>query len=160
MKTLALTQSKLQPPPTKTEVIDALTRLRIEKLMKENKEGVTLRKKLTAEAEKELVQLCQLDPGAFSPEASIGSWWSGDKKLVGVQVEMEIAENRLPTQLRKKLIQIHSLPERERHFIFNEERKIVSMGMSGMGTKDERVNALLKDESSKAALVKMLEAIS
>lgn len=160
MKTLALPKSKLQPPPTKAEVIDALTRLRIEKLEKENKEGVALRKKLNDEAEAELIEFVNATHGSLAKEADTGDWYSGCSKIDGIKVIIRLEEKQLPVALKSKLREIHKLPERIRSYCYSDERKSVALAVSGMGTKDERVNALLKDEVSRDALGKMLEAIS
>lgn len=157
---LTIPKSTLIPPPKKSEIIDALTKLEVDKRTKENKEGVIERKRLEDESEKELIKLCLIDPAVFAVEADTGSFWSGKSVVEGIYVKFKIEEKQLPADLKKKLRDLHKLPEHNSNFYFSDVRKEVQAAINGMVSKEERVTALLADEGSRKSLEAMLEAIS
>lgn len=158
--TIALPKSKLQPPPKKSEIIDALTRLEIEKRNKQLKADVDKRKALVIEAEKELIEFAMLSPRTFALDADLGSRWSNRDKLSGIRVYIEIDERYLPAELKKKIKEIHALPEDYREAQFHYVRKEIAAAVNGMASHTERVEALLSNDDSKKSLEEMLEVLS
>lgn len=161
--TLALPKSKLQPPPTKSEVIDALTKLRVEKNIAERAKQVAERIVLKKELDTEIEQLATDGAIAFAKSAHLGRYYRDDKFVDGIYVAVIISHKQLSKETHDKLKKFHRLPEREitAHSDYVKMiRKEVQEQVNGIIPRNERVLALLNDETSKAALEKMLEAIS
>lgn len=156
---LAIT-SKVTPPPTKAEILDALTRLQIQKWKDEDKAGIAERKRLLEEAEIELETFAAANFERLSRDANIGSQSYRDKSLYSICVRVEIPESELPAELRAKILKIHDLPTLQREPVFHKVRKMIAEKTNALPTKEERIDMLLTDESSKSALETMLQTIS
>lgn len=152
--------SKVTPPPTKAEILDALTHLQIKQWKEEDRNGIAERKRLLAEAEAELEDFAATNFAQLEREASIGSQSYHNKSLHSICVRFEIPEKELPQELRAKILKIHKLPTLEREPVFYKVRKMIAAKISDVATKEERVDMLMTDEASKSALETMLKAIS
>lgn len=159
-KELALApQTKLQPPPKKSEVIDALTRIEVEKRNKEERDGVERRKVLQKECEEEITMMALADTSAYVTEIHWGWGYSGGK-LEGIQVRLDIQDKQFPHELKKKIKEMLSLPSRYCEVQFNSVRKEISALVNQVVPKDERVTAMLADDATRSSLEKMLAIIS
>ncbi len=162
MKTLALPKSKMQPPPKKSEIIDAMTRLRVEKNIAERKKQVAERMALWDEIERELKALAITSSGHLAMSVHEGNFRYKEKHVEGVYVSVLMPHTVLGKELHDKLKKFHNLPEREfsnDQYYYKMIRKEVAELVNGLIPHAERVNALLADETAKAAMEKMLETL-
>lgn len=155
---LAIPKSKLNPPPKKSEVIDALTKLRVDELNKEQKEQVAERKRLEEEIEPELIEYALSNVASLIKNVKLGYAYD-QEKINGVGVLIQLDHKDLSKHLIDKLRRIHSLPERVRFYTTSDVRKGILMAVNGMVPHNARVSLLLEDEESSRALKKMLEVI-
>lgn len=149
----------MQPPPKKSEIIDALTKLRVIQLDEESKRDAAERERMEEEIKPQLVSYAISNLASIVTDINTGHCY-GDKKICGVKVLLELEQKDLSADLLAKLRKIHSLPERARTHDFHHIRKEIAMEVNGMMPHDVRVNALLKDEDSRTALEKILETIA
>lgn len=152
----AVIDAAIQPKPTKSEIISALTHLQIAKLEKEQTEGIERRKHLIPEVEADIIRL--LRNTKITPENSkpnFGYFHKGEISGISVTVSLD----SLPIALQQKLIEFHKLPSYLRCIEAKKIRKEISDKVNNRATTSERVEALLKSDSGRAALNSILESL-
>lgn len=153
---LAIT-SKVQPKPTRAEIVDALTQLEVQRRNDKSKADAARKKKLGEELEAEFVTHVIANIKAFKADLHFGYW--NCEKPFGFEVQIAADGVASSPKFAKRLKEYHSLPDRPREYRFNDVRKEVLNATQGM-SKDERVVRLLNDKDSRASLEKMLDALS
>ncbi len=157
MKTLSLAipKTKIQPPPTRSEIIDAMTRVRMDQLATENRAEVEARKTLEAEISVEIQSFAMANLETLAKQTD----WSRWSKDTSAEMKVMISDKQMPKPLKDKIKKAEGMQMRLRTYDFKEVRKEVYAAANKIVPHDERVSALLNDEASKKGLEKMLEAI-
>lgn len=158
IKTLVIpanVQSAIVPKPTRAELIDAMTAIEIERIEAEQQATTEKREALKIEIENELLAL-PLDNIPSVP--NLGGCYGANSRLSGVSIRFEFLN--LPKPLAAKLCKFHALEQWHAEPKRLEIRKQILAKMNGMTEPHNRVDALLENVETKAALTKLLAAIS
>jgi len=156
-----------QPKPTRNEIIDALTAVRIEQLKKDQEEKLKLRELLSKEAENELKEFFASNISSFDVCFHLGNEtrkldskkgkYVPAGRIQGVNARYELAG--LPNALERKLVEIARLPNYASSFDERVIRKQIREKMEGIKTPQERVFALVNNPASRSALEKILSKL-
>lgn len=155
MKTLALPEKTITPKPTRGEIISAMTRLKISKIAKEQKEALERRAALVEKAEKLVLSFVSKNLTKLGTRFCPG--YSSNGKLYGATLDFQLRD--LPENIAKLLSEIHALPSSYSTIRESEIRKGIADAMRGMAPTDQRVDALVSSPETRAALEKCLKEI-
>lgn len=147
--------TKVQPKPTKAEIIDALTQIEVERRNKERGDKVKQRQELGKELDAELLAFFFAEKK--HSEADIHFGWKNQGKVNSVTIKFDL-EN-LPSPIMKKLVLFHELPERYYECSFSDVRKDVVTLATGFD-KETRVMRLLEVKETRDQLEQILDTIS
>lgn len=164
--TLKKVETVVKPPPTKSEIIEAMVQVRIENVLKEQAEKEKERKDLETELRPLLLAYALKNQSSLPASVDFGQEeqkWEADKgylktgRISGCDVTLKL--DRLPASIEKKLIRLAKIPT-----YFGKPnpvniRKQIKQAMSGYAPAEERVKALVADTESKKALNATLKAI-
>lgn len=149
-------ETAVKPKPTKSEVISALTAIKMGQFSKEQRERSERKEKLESELKLEIPRL--LKSKAIPSRVHLGWFDRALDVTCGVYLNFDIKD--LPATVMKKLAEYHSvsrpLPEPKE----KDVRRKIAASLEGIGTREERVEALMDDPESRKVLEKMLKAIS
>lgn len=166
MQTLALSKNistAVQPKPTKAEVIEAMTRLKIEQITKDQQALVIQRKALVEKANAMLKAFLLKNAGkmnlrfdfGYNQRSFVKDRWEYTGKVKGVLGIYDLSP--LPDELHKFLTRIHELPN---CVTLPEEKKIrQQIRDAAEGIKGDRVFALVSSPECRAGLEKMMKEI-
>lgn len=160
-------ESKVKPPPTKTEVIEAMTRLRVKQLEDEAEASARIKQKIEDEL-KPMILAHALEVFSICPKTirhgSRKTRWDSEKRktvylndVAGVEVRLEFKS--LPKDLTRTLVEYHKITSWRKNFDVKEIRREIKERMDNLTPKSTRVEALLTDPASKQALGSMMKAI-
>ncbi len=149
--------SKVQPKPTRAEIIDALTTIEIERIKAKQKQDSERKRALYEEIKKDLMDTHLKSPDQ-SPDYHFGYISSSNGKPYGIEIRFDI--NEPPKELVSKLKEYHELDKYLAQPDFQKIRKAIQFKMTGMEAKEVRVDRLLSDKDSRSALEEMLTKIS
>lgn len=155
MKTLALPEQTITPKPTRGELIAAMTRLKISKIAKEQKEALARRAELVERCEKLVLSFVSKNVSKLGTRFCPGYFANG--KLYGATLDFQLRD--LPDNITNLLLEIHKIPS---SFSLPREcdiRKGISDAMRGMAPTAQRVDALVSSPETRAALEKCLKEI-
>lgn len=159
MTTLALppkVETAIKPKPTKSEIISAMVRVHIQKHDADQKAIAAKRATIGEEIEKLIKKL-----PLRGRIASVNLGYCHDRKggeYSGVRISFDLDEG-LPTKIRSRLDAYHALPKCALVLDEKKVRREIACKLEGIGTADERVDALLEDPESRKGLEKMLQLI-
>lgn len=156
MKTQLAIKSKVQPKPTRAEIVDALTQLEVQRRNDKSKSDVAKKKKLGDEIEAEMIAAVVANPEAFSGEFKFGYF---NNQPYGYEVRFSVDKLASASAFAKRIKEHDALPSIAREYRFTDVRREMLNATQGM-SKDERVTRLLSDKDSRASLEKMLDALS
>lgn len=145
-------KTKVQPKPTRAEIIDALTQLEIQRRNDESKKQVERKREIHQKLTDQIKRLKLNDP---SPYIHFG--YVREKKVDSMYIKYSI-EN-IPEPMEKMLLEYHSLPSCPREHRFCDVRKEIYASSQGLAC-GTRVTRLLDDKESRKALEAMLDAIT
>lgn len=143
----ASVEASIKPKPSKAEIIDALTELRVSELIEESRKKVDRRKELDPIITKRLLKLgrvCDLEVKSFG-------WVSRDTGRVN-NARLEIELGSLPADLEALIVEWDKLPGSAASPDERKVRKEVAERVNGSLSRSERVDAILSDPDSNAAL--------
>lgn len=144
------------PKPTKTEVVKALTHLRIAEIEDNREKSKARHKNLQAEIEAELIKLAAKIP---AKESNV-SWSVWSKRVAFIKVEKEIQQEDIPASLNQKILEHHRELENSRRGVDPKLiEKEIRMKMDNRSTTDERVEMILEDKESRKVLTEILKSI-
>lgn len=143
-------ESSVTPKPSKAEIIDALTELRVAEIRSERKSRSDRREELKPIIEKALVKLGKGKPA----ECDSFGWVSSSGKVSGSSLKIELGE--IPNDLEKFIFEYDKIPSYFNNIDEKKIRKEVSEKVNGSLSRTDRVDAILSDEESKAALQSIL----
>lgn len=164
--TLKKVETVVKPPPTKSEIIEAMVQVRIENILKEQAEKEKERKDLEVEIRPILIALALKNPESLPVSVDFGSeeqkyqegkGYVKTGRISGCDVTLKL--DKLPASIEKKLIKLVQIPT-----YFGKPnpvniRKQIKAAMMGYAPAEERVKALVADTESKKALNATLKAI-
>lgn len=146
-------EKSVTPKPSKAEIIDALTSLHIDELIKQSRIEVERRKELEPLIEQNILNL------AASAEMEVDSYgWVNGDRASGARVSIKI-EN-LPKELELMVVEHDKL---HRSVVIPDERKVrkeIAERVNGSLSRTERVDAMLSDPQSNASLKSLLSQIT
>jgi hypothetical protein len=151
----AVVEMAVKPKPTKDEILTAMAHLHIEKLKKENEERKVRHEAAEQKIEKLLVKLAK-KAGALSEPSTSWSWYKGQAPYASVHFRFK--EDELTDEL-KSLMKIAQDSQSFCIPSLYDAKRQVRQAMGDLVTKNDRVNALLADKGSRAALEKALEKL-
>ncbi len=160
MKQLAIAnpiESAVIPKPTKSEVIEALTRLKVAELRQEIQERETKLQAIKKKLEPKILSLALKQARTAKVSYDMG-WLKGDGNGV-YSVDVEIPVDILPPEIEKALFEYHTLKSEPFRVDEKAVRKSISASMHGRATSEERVALLLNTPESNEALKKILKAL-
>ena len=151
MKTLSIipptVSTAVKPKPTKTEIVSALTQIRMAELLEKQRTARAKSESLREDVLQHAINVAKA--GKLPKEATIHpSFWNKS-----IDLKIEIPLTCLPKEIQAKI--------GEQSRIINEKavRKEIQDRISNRVPTDERVNTLLKDKDSRDSLTKMLAAL-
>lgn len=156
----------IAPKPTKNEIIEALTQIRIEELRKEVMAAIEQRDALAKEC-RELILDWHKSSGEAEPKVDLGhpdrKWdqSKGERVMTGATYGVEITFECpvLPEKIKDKLLEFHRAAERAymSHTVDSVRKEIRDKLIV---SKDSRVSALLSDPESRKTLEEALASIT
>lgn len=152
----AVVESAIKPKPTKDEILTAMARLHIEKIEKENVERKEIREAVTAKLDRMLIAIVR-KKGATMQPSTHWNYYRGGKPYASVSFSFrdEDITPEIADLIKKEGDhQDICVPD------INRAKKQVREAMGEMVSKNDRVDALLADAGSRAALESALEAMS
>lgn len=169
-KTLAIKQADplavVVPKPTRSEILDAMVRLTIEKRSAEIKERDDKVKALTAEVDDLLVAFTRKNIGKLAISLRLGGCsekWDGNTYKVSEESDdseasVNIRADALPRSIVSRLVAISTLKRKRWNLDPAAIKRQIREGITG--NTGERVTALLTTPQSRAALEQALEKIA
>ncbi len=154
MSTELTIPSKVIPKPTRAEMLDALTSLEIDRRKAKMKEEVDKKEEMRKELEAEVMALHR-EAEDKEPDIRLGSFHNG--KAYGLEIHFSV--NGISPALNKKLATYHALRDRMYEPDKFRVRKEVAEMLSGAEPKELRVQKLLSDKDSRAALESILKTL-
>ena len=158
MKTLSIipptVSTAVKPKPTKTEIVSALTQIRMAELLEKQRTARAKSESLREDVLQHAINVAKA--GKLPKEATIHpSFWNKS-----IDLKIEIPLTCLPKEIQAKIGEQSRL-SMDAHRIINEKavRKEIQDRISNRVPTDERVNTLLKDKDSRDSLTKMLAAL-
>ncbi len=151
----AVIETAIKPKPTKDEILTAMAQLHIEKLKKKNEERKIKHEAVTQKIEKILIKASKKAGALSEPSVNWSDYGEGPRAYVNYTFRGDAISDEV-----KALMKI----EKATHSIcipcLYEAKKQVRAAMGELVSKNDRVNALLTDKASRAALEKALETMS
>jgi len=150
----------IQPKPTRAEIIDAMTNIRIEQLKAEQEKGLAEREKLQKKVEAMIRREALKNAKTLNANIDTGYVRIIDGLKVIYSVEYRLQINQPSEELRAAIIRLKELPTYARPFYFEDVRKQVLQASKLMGeSKDSRIKKLCTDPKSRKALEAALKEI-
>lgn len=149
------TSVAVQPKPTKAEVIDALTEIKIQQLEAEAKAASAKREKLKGLLTKQLRSLAH-KAGTKNAEVDIG--WSNGDSFRRQEVTINVCDILTP-EIKANIKEYEAL----RGCTCTPERRVIRASIArqcaNLAPREERIDTLITDKKSRAALEAMLKLI-
>lgn len=162
MTTLALpakVETAIKPKPTKSEIISAMVRVKIEQHDAEQRAIAQKRASLGEEIEKALKAFAKTAARTIVPTISLGySYGKGDYGNVSIRFEMNV--DNLPPAIDSRLVAYHAIPKTTVNLDERKVRREITAKLEGIGTRDERIDALVDDPESRKGIEDMLKLIA
>jgi hypothetical protein len=150
----------IQPKPTRAEIIDAMTNIRIEQLQAEQEKGLAEREKLRVKINAMIRREALLSAKTLNGLCDTGWVRTSDGITTVAGVEYRIQLTNISPELREAIIKMDKLPSYRQSIYFKDVRKQVLRGSRLAGaSKDERINKLCSDPKSRKALEAALKEI-
>lgn len=151
----------VKPKPTKREILDALVKLRIERIHSAN---LAVKKKIDAlrqEIEPQLKRWVVTNGAKLKPDVCFGYLCQSPQRLVSVSLKFDSLEKLLPEDLVELIKQTHQLQAQiERVPTEKDLREEIKFGLELGASPEERVGALLADKETRGQLDIILDRIS
>lgn len=142
------------PKPTRTEIIEALTKLKCEQLRKEQAAQEEELERLSKECEALLLKYLKKNIGAMSPTVNLG--FAYRESVSGASATFHL-DKALPEPLASKLLKRAKLYSNR--IFFTEQKVRRSIRENFTGTSAARIDALLNTPATRKALEDTLAAI-
>lgn len=163
MKTLALvpipqaTVSVVKPKPTRAEVIDAMTALKMQQISKERQALQKKHEALEKLIDKLAVRTLKKSLSSHKPSVRTYSYQSG-----GASCSINFELSPIPPELVQMIHEKENLKSSIYKLNKNEKdvRKEIARGMANIAPRADRVDALLTDKASRRALEAALEKLA
>ena len=152
MTTLAIVpaiEKAITPKPTKTELVQALTTLRIKQLREEQSEAIKRRDALKPKAEAALIKHFRQTEKTARVNLSLG-YGSRENIMAGVCVRVDL--DNVPDDVKKLLTDYHASTSIPCIPTEAEIRREIRGEMEGITPKSSRVETLLSSPDSRKAL--------
>lgn len=152
MSTSLAIQTKVQPKPTKAEIIDALTQLEVRRRDDKSKAEVSKRKEMDQEIKTELLVHFKKTAEKAAGQVRWDVFGSGPWASVSFDI------TSIPKLLQAKMKQAEKLPTLARQHRFCDVRKDILNASSGFD-KTTRVSRLIQNDESRKSLEKILDSL-
>lgn len=146
--------SKVQPKPTKAEIVDALTQLEVQRRNDKSKEDAARRAEFDKEIEAALISYFKEIGDKAKPQVRWSIYNSGSSYA---NISFDIQS--IPKAVITKMKEADKLPTRPREYRFFDVRKEILNAARGID-ETKRVSRLLNNEESRASLEKLLDTLS
>jgi hypothetical protein len=150
----AVVEMAVKPKPTKDEILTAMAHLHIEKLNKQNEENKIKHQATEEKIENLLVKLARKVGTLSEPDVHWNDYGSGPSARVSFSFKADAITGEL-----KALMKVHKATHQVCIPSLHDAKRQVRQAMGDLVTKNDRVNALLADKGSRAALEKALEKL-
>lgn len=147
----------VEPKPKRSEVIDALTELKIQQLEAEAKRASAEAERLRPQIERGILKASRKVKACVSCGSQYGT--DADPKIKYIEVRVDVAFDSLPEPLKAKLVRYHACSKARRMPDRREIRARIAAQSLPEQDRATRVEALLSDKASRAALEQLLKAI-
>jgi len=152
----AVVENAIKPKPTKREIIEAMARLHIEKLRKENDENKARRDEMDEQIEKMLkAHIRRRGMTCFETSAYFHHYGEDIRGSVTINFKAEDLSEPIIAKMKER----KAIPE---HFCvptIEKARREIAARMNGIAPTNERVDALLASPDSRKALESALQSL-
>lgn len=142
----------VQPKPTKSEMVEALARVRLSEITKENEVIQKKRDKAKEAAEKKLLQFFKSNWKTLKPDIKLGSLYGQNLSYTRIEFQLE---SILTKEVRDEIVSYFSLPKCI-STDFEKIKKEVRQAIADSTGMNARVDALISDKNTRSALSKIL----
>lgn len=136
-----------------------MTAVLISKHDAEQKAIAEKRASLEEETEKLLQSFAPKAVKAVIPDVSLGYSYDNGKKISSIYIKIELEEDQLPPNILSRIRAFHALPKCTVNLDEKKVRRDIAAKLEGIGTREERVDALIDDPESRKGIEQMLKLI-